>query len=114
MSQFETMFVNNELSVMNFTVMFEKILFVRMPEELKEKWETPEGKVTSQFRRLVMSSCLQIARKNLFDDFAPRDPDEHKKDDCMFDRDGRPVMPTWLVMAEKERKSKTKSKIKKE
>ena len=110
LSEFEAMFVDNELSVEDFTVMFEKILFVRMPEELKEKWATPEGKQASQLRRTVMRSCLQMARINLFDDFATRSADDADNGDLLFDENGRPVLPLWLTMADTDRKSNSKIK----
>ena len=118
LSEFEAVCDNNDMSVRGFVEMFDKILFVRLPEELKDKWVTDEGRRASQLRKMVMRSCLVMARENVFHDFVPRDSGDLKNADLVFDEDGNPVHPLWLTMTEKDRKtprsSKGKKKVKKE
>ena len=77
--------------------MFENILFVRRSEELKEKWSTLGVNQASQMRRTLMSSCLKMARKNLYNDFRPRDPEDMCNADLVTDADGNPLHPLRLL-----------------
>ena len=118
LNEFEAICVDNDMSVRAFVDMFDKILFVRHPEELKEKWATDDGKKASQLRTRVMRSCLVMARENMFDDFVPRDSADLKNADLVCDDEGNPVLPLWLLMHEKGRNkphpSTGKKKVKKE
>ena len=98
LAEFDSKTNDNDISVFDFTVVFENILFVRQPEEVKEKWMTPEGKRASQLRRTVMRSCLSMARKNLFHDFANRDAEDMENADVVTDADGNPVLPIWFLL----------------
>ena len=106
LTTFDSLIDDNDLSVVHLTVMFEKMLFVRLPDELKEKWATEEGKRASELRRLVMRSCLTMARKNLFGDFVARAVDDANNVDLVDDDNGNPVLPIWLLMTETPRKGK--------
>lgn len=108
MIEFDSNITDNELGMQELTTIFEGIMFVRMPEELKEKWDTPEGRHASGLRRMVMRSCLTMARKNLFGDFVQRDPDDHGNADLVTDADGNPVHPLWLLMVNNKKMRRRK------
>ena len=108
-TEFDQICDDNELSLRKFVLLFEKIMFVRHPEEVKEKWETPDGQRASELRLMVMRSCLLMARKNLFNDFQPRDPEDAENADLVVDEDGNPVLPIWLLMTDTAGKKKSRT-----
>ena len=76
-----------EYSVLRFRTLFENLLFARLPQESKEKWQTDEGKRASKLRRVVVLSCLSMARKNLFRDFSSK----------LYPDDAKMPIPMWLT-----------------
>ena len=79
--------VDGEYSVVRFRTLLENLLFSRLPQEPKEKWQTEEGKRASKLRRMVMLSCLAMARKNLFRDFSSK----------QFPDNAKHTIPMWLT-----------------
>ena len=79
--------VDGEYSVVRFRSLLENLLFARLPQEPKEKWQTEEGKRASKLRRMVMLSCLAMARKNLFRDFSSK----------QFPDNAKHTIPMWLT-----------------
>ena len=78
---------HGEYSVVRFRTLLENLLFSRLPQEPKEKWQTEEGKRASKLRRMVMLSCLAMARKNLFRDFSSK----------QFPDNAKHTIPMWLT-----------------
>ena len=99
--EISTMGMDGELSIPDMRDLLQNLMFVRQPNDQKEKWKTSEEERVSTRRRRIKLSNISMARKNMFRQFdSKKTPDSSK-----------PKMQRWLTKRDKVMVKDDKTKV---